>query len=120
MTLRQPKRKRKSDAASRSPKQEAKIARTLGGRVTKASGAGSFEKGDVRINGVARIEAKTTNAASFRVTGDMIDKIEGQAMQGGEVPVIVIEIEAGQRSVAIMPMWALESLISDASEKHSG
>lgn len=118
MSLAIPKRARKSPAHARSPHQEKRIAKTLGGKVTKASGAGAFEKGDVRVKGVARIEAKTTDAKSFRVTEEMIDKIEDAAVQAGEVPVMVIDICGGNRSLCVMPTWALEDLINGLAEKH--
>jgi hypothetical protein len=109
--------KRLSDPKSRvrrSQKQESEIAGRVGGRTTKASGSGGFEKGDVRITRLARIEAKTTQAASFRVTTDMIDKIEGHALQAGEIPVIEVELSGGARRVAIVPVWALDALLDAA------
>jgi Holliday junction resolvase len=101
-----------SQSHVRSPKQEREIASRIGGQVTKASGAGAFEKGDVRLTGVVRIEAKTTKHGSFRVTSDMLNKIEGFAVQAGEVPAMLIEIEGGARSVYVVPVWVLEGLLS--------
>jgi hypothetical protein len=86
----------------------------VGGNVTKASGAGDFEKGDVRIKRISRIECKTTKAKSFSVTLDMIEKIETAALQAGEVPVMEIEIDNTSRSpktVLVMETWVLDVLL---------
>lgn len=101
-------------SVKRSKRQESDIAQRVGGGVTKASGAGAFEKGDVRIKGLVRIEAKTTQAKSFRVTDEMIRKIESQALAAGELPVIEIEIGGGSQKVAILPIWAFDALLDAA------
>lgn len=97
---------------ARSKDQEKGTAKRIGGRVVKQSGAGRFQKGDVRVMGVALVEAKTTQHASFRVTEALIDKIEGEATAlQGEVPVIEVEILSGARRVYVVPTWALDHLI---------
>lgn len=112
--LKHPKRLQSFQTPShaRAPKQEGELAAKLGGRRVKGSGCGD-EKGDVRLEGVARIECKTTKAKSFSVTREMIKKVEEAALNAGEVPVIVVEfIDAGKYSdVAVIPMWALELLL---------
>jgi len=116
MALPQPKRLRRSVAAIRSPKQEAEIAKKYGGRIVRGSGCGS-EKGDARIEGVARIEAKSTQAKSFRVTREMIAKIDSAAVAAGEVPILEIEFLNArgkpEYSVAVMPTSALETLLDN-------
>ena len=108
-----------SNSHRRSKKQESSLAKTLGGRVTAGSGNKDV-KGDVRVKGVARIEAKTTLNKSFSVTRDMIDKIETAAVGAGEVPALIVEFHDGfgksLQSVAIIPMWALESLLANQKE----
>jgi hypothetical protein len=108
-----------SNSHRRSRKQESSLAKSLGGRVTAGSGNKDV-KGDVRVKGVARIEAKTTKNASFSVTREMINKIETAAANSGEVPALVVEFHDGfqksLQSVAIVPMWALESLIANQKE----
>lgn len=103
-----------SVAAKRSPNQEKDIAKKLGGKVVRGSGRGS-EKGDVRITGVMRVEAKVTSNSSFSVTKKMIAKIEKEAMSCGEVPAMIIEFLGTngkpQCEVAVIPVWALNSLI---------
>lgn len=118
--LRLPKRlKGQHPSVHRSRKQERSTAKRVGGNVTKASGAGDFEKGDVRVKRVSRIECKTTKAKSFSVTLDMIEKIEAAALQAGEVPVMEIEIDNTARkpvSVIVMPSWALDMLLQRGAE----
>ena len=102
-------------AFSRSPKQESELADRLGGGVVKGSGCGDI-KGDVRLQGVARIECKTTTKKSFSVTREMLDKIEDAAVMAGEVPAMVVEFidEKGkpQGELAIVPTYVLDTLIN--------
>jgi len=97
----------------RSRKQEKALATRLGGKVTPASGS-KDEKGDVRVKGVFRIEAKTTKHKSFSVTLDMLRQIEDAASLSGELPIIVIEFinEQGRplKEVAVVPTYVLDSL----------
>ncbi len=97
----------------RSTKQEKELAGRLGGRRTPGSGSGP-EKGDVRIKGVLRIEAKTTKNKSFSVTLDMVEKIEQAALLCGETPAILVEFNDGRgkkvREIAIVPSYVLDIL----------
>ena len=98
----------------RAPKQEREIAQRIGGRVTVASGAKLFEKGDARRKRVVRVEAKTTKNRSFSVTVEMVRKIEDAALSSDEMPVIVVELnnaDPRQRvSVAVVPLYVLDML----------
>ncbi len=119
MSLPIPKRERGGLTQShrRAGQQEAKLANKLGGRVTKQSGAGRFQKGDVRIKGLVMVEAKHTKHRSFSVTAETIDKIEKQAtMSSGELPVIHVEIEGGAREVYVVPAWVMETLLEMAKD----
>lgn len=97
----------------RSRKQERELAGRLGGRTTLASGS-KHEKGDVRVKGVVRIEAKTTKNKSFSVTLEMISLIEDAAVMSGEMPAIVVEFNDGRgkklKEVAIVPTYVLDAL----------
>lgn len=97
----------------RSRKQEKEIAARLGGRVTPASGS-KQEKGDVRVKGVLRVEAKTTKHRSFSVTLDMVAAIEEAACSAGEVPAIVVEFNDSRgrkvKEVAVVPTYVLDML----------
>lgn len=103
-------------SVKRSKVQEAETAKRIGGAVTRASGAGAFEKGDVRVKGLVRVEAKTTKRASYSVTPELIEKIEAQALQAGELPAALIEIgnEGNAKACYVMPVWAVEMLLEAA------
>jgi hypothetical protein len=115
MSLPTPKRLQRGAAAhNRAPFQEREIAKRVGGKVTKASGA-QMEKGDARVKGVVRIEAKSTSNKSFSVTREIIDKIEAAALGAGEVPYLEIELLGPDgrptHRVAVMPTWALDMML---------
>ena len=76
----------------RAPKQERELALRLGGKTTPGSGSKAV-KGDVRIKGFARVEAKCTRRKSFSLSLDIIEKIEDGAAScaEGEIPVMHIE-----------------------------
>lgn len=101
-----------SPAHNRSKLQERETARRLGGVVVKGSGSGD-ERGDVRLRGLIRLEAKTTSRKSFSVTPDILDKLDNAVFGSGEIPIIQVELECGKRRVIIMPDWALE-LVAEA------
>lgn len=105
-----------SNSHRRSKKQEKEIAKKIGGNRTPASGAGTV-KGDVRLKGIARIEAKTTKNKSFSVTLEMVSKIEEAALSTGEMPVIVVEFTDGfgkkLGELAVCPTYVLDTLQGD-------
>jgi translation elongation factor EF-Tu-like GTPase len=91
---------------------EREIAARVGGKVTSGSG-NKMEKGDVRLRGVVRIEAKTTKNASFSVTLEMIEKIENAALSADELPIIVIEFNREGKplkQIVVAPAYVLDSL----------
>ncbi len=103
-------------AQRHSKKQESFWATELGAKKVKSSGAGcGIEKGDVRFKGVLRLENKCTQAKSFRLTTEMVQKIEDAALQSGELPAIEIEFIDSKGnilySVAVVPTYVLEHLI---------
>lgn len=98
-----------------SERQEGKAAKRLGGKVTKGSGNTPWEKGDVRLQRVARLECKVTRAASFRVTEEIIDKIEAATAGADEVPILEIELASGRR-VYVVPAWAMDDLLEKAAQ----
>lgn len=104
----------------RSKRQEREIAKRIGGNLVPRSGAGDI-KGDCRLKGVLRVEAKTTGNRSFSVTLDMIDKIEEAATSAGEMPVIIIEFHNNGRKmkeVAVCPTYVLDALCTAAKDKN--
>lgn len=102
----------------RAPKMEKQLARRTGGKLVPGSGSG-YQKGDVRVKGVARIEAKTTKNKSFSVTRKMIGKIEEAALPNGELPVMVVEFidEVGnpEMEVVVTPSYVIDELIGRLS-----
>jgi hypothetical protein len=99
----------RSPSHARARAQERAAANIWGGCQTKGSGA-SYEKGDVRAKGLARVECKHTVHDSFRVTAEMVDKIEAATFGANEVPVIEIELSAGKRRVCVVPSWAMQMI----------
>ena len=96
----------------RSPVQEHELAKAIGGERVRGSGSG-ITKGDVRKKGVCRIEVKTTGAASFSVTRDMMRKIDEAAVDANEIPALVVEFNDKGKpvgSVCIMPYYVVEML----------
>ena len=106
--------KRKTPSHRRSEKQEKELAKRSGGQRVPGSGSG-YQKGDVRVKGVVRIEAKTTKNDSFRVTRTMVNKITEAGMLHNELPVILVEFidECGrpEQEVLVMPSYALDILL---------
>ncbi len=110
--LRQPKRLNFQSAShARSPVQEKQLATKLGGERVRGSGCGRV-KGDVRVKGVLRVEAKVTRHNSFSVTKEMIEKIETAAITEGELPAMLIELNGGMQ-VAVVPAYVLEMLAGE-------
>jgi len=118
VSLRVPKRLREpTPSHARSKVQERGLAKRTGGLVTPGSG-NQRVKGDVRVKGFARIEAKTTKNKSFSVTTEMIEKLENAVTGAGEVPILHVELELGAKKCVVMPDWALDlimDLLTDAA-----
>lgn len=110
---------KKLDSSKRySKKQESNLAKRFGGRVTAGSG-NKLEKGDVRVEGILRIEAKCTKNKSFSVTLDMINKIKEAALSASpsEVPAIQItfltDTGVPVEDIALIPVKYLDFIIKD-------
>lgn len=113
-------RTRVSDPSKRrAPKQERELAAKIGGKTTAASGSQS-EKGDVRLKGVVRIEAKCTRRRSYGLSLDTFEKIENAATlcSQNEIPAMHIEFLSpeGQtlKALAVIRADDLEDLIRRA------
>lgn len=106
-------RGRLTPSHARAKVQERTLASRVGGAVVKGSGCG-FEKGDVRLKGVVRLEAKCTKNASFSVTRAMIEKLEQAALGAGEMPALVVEFldDAGNplHELAVVPTYVLDMM----------
>lgn len=105
-----------SNSHKRAVIQERELALRMGGHVTPGSGNKEV-KGDIRVRGICRIEAKTTKHKSFSVTLSMLDKIESAAIPHSEIPCMVIEFinDDGRplKELAVIPVWALQQLIDN-------
>lgn len=115
MTLRaRPHARPKPDTPlKRSRVQEKATAERLHGRVTRASGATPYEKADVRVKGLYRVECKTTSTASYRVTEGTINALEDAAVGTDELPILEVELGSGRR-LYVVPAWAMEDLLERA------
>jgi hypothetical protein len=100
------------------PKHEKTTAKRLGGRLTNGSG-NQREKGDVRVDGIMRVELKCTEKASFSVTKEMWRKISEAAAQRSEIPAMEIRFLNPDGSVshqlALVPTDVLDRLIKVSS-----
>ncbi len=74
----------------KSRKQEQEIAEDIGGTAQKGSGNQPGYKGDVRKRGKYRIEAKLTEAKSYTIKREILDKIRSECA-GLEKPAVVID-----------------------------
>lgn len=88
------------------------MAKRVGGKVTTGSG-NKYEKGDVRLKGVTRIENKTTKNESYSVSIATIEKLEQAAFGSGEIPILQVELGLGRKKFVVMPDWAL-AMVLDA------
>lgn len=101
---------------ARARAQEAELAGRTGGVPVRGSGSGHV-RGDVRLKGVARVEAKTTVHSSFRVTSAMLAALDEAVAGTDEVPVVVVELEGGGPGApvaVVMPGWALDLVLEAA------
>ena len=81
-------------------KQEKEVAEKIKGRRTKGSGAG-WTKGDVRSDKFI-VEAKSTKHKSFRITIDLIEKLEADAFGSDKIPIFAIELENGRKKCYVV------------------
>jgi hypothetical protein len=71
-------------------RQEDSIAKDMGGRRQPGSGALPGIKGDVRVEGIYRIEAKHTRQKTYRLDRAELSKIRGECT-GWEVPLFIVD-----------------------------
>lgn len=96
---------------ARSRQQEKETAIRTGGQQTPRSGAGRI-KADVRVNGVARIEDKTTKNKSFSVTVEHIEKLENAIAGTTEIPFMKVELLGGSVEFVVIPGHYFEDVIN--------
>jgi hypothetical protein len=89
--------------------QERRVAKKIGGQQTLASGQTPIDKADVKSR-VIRAECKTTEAKSYSLKREDLEKIAAQA-EGDKIPVFVVEFMPGHSNYYIVPeAWFLELL----------
>lgn len=76
-----------------SDRHEALTATALGGKVQKGSGAGEYQKADVKTVELL-VENKATSHASMSVKGAWLTKVTKEATAEGRDPALAIEIGA--------------------------
>ena len=84
---------------------EKKTAEDIGGRTQPASGAGTFDKADVRSN-ILLVERKDTYQLGYRLRHEDLRKLRKQAAQAGRYPVFQITFQPTDESYAVIS-WAL-------------
>lgn len=124
MTLKLPKRLQHGKKVTNTRFKQQEKSRTERYGAKPVAGSGRFdEKGDVRLTGVMRLECKNTTAKSFSITKKMIQAIEDAACSSDEIPAIEVEFvdDNGKllHRVAVIPDYALETLIDNQTEKNA-
>lgn len=86
----------------KSKKQEHRVAKEMGGKVTLASGALWFQKGDVKLDKFL-IECKTTVNSYYKLHIDVWEKISQEALKSGmRIPLMQIELNSGKNRLVVM------------------
>ena len=92
---------KKGTTKYRSNLQEKRVAKEIGGKVTIASGAFDFQKGDVRHDQFL-VECKTTEKSFYALTYEVWKKIQTEALRDGlRLPVMSIDLEDGKHKLAV-------------------
>lgn len=81
----------KSEGQKNSQKHEKRLAKRVNGSVNAGSGAFWSRKGDVRSDKVL-IEHKWTGKKSFTLKSDVLEKIVGEAILEGRMPILGIHL----------------------------
>jgi Holliday junction resolvase len=81
----------KTEGQKQSQKHEKRLAKTLGGKKTAASGAFWSMKGDVRMDDFL-IEHKWTGKKTFTLKADVLEKIITEAILDGRTPALGVHL----------------------------
>jgi hypothetical protein len=93
-----------------SQKLEGRLAKRVGGRLTPASGATPFLKGDVRAKRFLIEHKFTLNKKSYTVQVKELAAIEEKALKQGLTPALVFELPGIRMKYAIVPLHIVEEL----------
>lgn len=97
-----------------SRRQEKRVARDLGGRVTPGSGNQWFVKNDVIAPGWS-VECKTTQAKSYPLRLDVLRTAEKNAMLENRAMALVVEIQG--HHYAVLPYRTFLNLLPEDEEE---
>lgn len=89
-------------------KHEKQISEIIDGKLTKGSGAG-YTKGDIQSEDLF-VECKQTNAKSFRVTEQLINKLEKDSFGSKKIPCICVQL-GNKRTFYVLPDYVFEELV---------
>jgi hypothetical protein len=101
-----------------SDKQEKQIAKAVGGKQTKNSGATTWEKGDILLDDWL-LEAKTTTKAkdTFTIRKEWIDKNREEAFQMGKRhSALVIQFEPDGENFYLIDQASFKRLLEQEKE----
>jgi hypothetical protein len=104
-------------------RQERAVAKRLGGTRQRGSGAVSMRRGDV-VHARWMGEVKWTAARSYRLTLDVLDKIERDAAATGRSPYLLIEFrpqgtQQPGTGWVMVPVWVAETMAWFANDRNS-
>lgn len=90
----------KTEGQKQSQRHEKRLAERIGGSVNAASGAFWSRKGDVRSESLL-IEHKFTGKKSFTLKSDVLEKIVGEAILEGRMPILGIHLNGKNYTVIL-------------------
>lgn len=100
------KRRSKKGSGEAGRKAEKNLSKRVGGRVTIASGALDFQKGDIRA-GDFLIESKSTEKESFSLPLNYLCKIKAEALTANKYPALAINFTTSNGNLRSMGSWVL-------------
>lgn len=101
-----------STTKQRSRAQERKIAKEVGGKVVKGSGCMRHAKGDVKMEQFL-IEAKTTDAASYALTVETMNKVIDEGLEIGKEAILQLDFRKHQLRLAVVPWMNFQLMLDD-------
>lgn len=99
-------RRNKNKIGKSGRKSESILAKKIGGATTIGSGNKDWDKGDIK-KGQFLIEAKATEADSFRLERGVLCKIVGEALRFGKIPAVCVSFVTGNGRPKDDGEWAL-------------
>lgn len=100
------KRRSKKGKGEAGRKAERNLSKRVGGRVTIASGALDFQKGDIHA-GDFLIESKSTEKESFSLPLNYLCKIKAESLSDNKCPALAINFTTSNGNLRSMGSWVL-------------